>query len=93
MFLSHAGDGEERETLTDAAEWDDTPKPLHELSPRDLEQKARMGRITTKVLSHLAAERPRRGFQWGVPVLLSKSTDPVWPDPGASIEKRSELEL
>jgi len=28
-----------------------------------------------------------------LPVVLSKSTDPLWPDPGASLEKRIELEI
>ena len=28
-----------------------------------------------------------------LPVVLSKSTDPLWPDPGASIEKRLEVEV
>jgi asparaginyl-tRNA synthetase len=34
-----------------------------------------------------------RGFQWLLPVILSKSTDPLWPDPNASIEKRVEIEI
>ena len=33
------------------------------------------------------------GFEWSLPVIFSKSTDPLWPDPGASIEKRIEVEL
>ena len=28
-----------------------------------------------------------------LPVIFSKSTDPLWPDPGASIEKRVETEI
>ncbi len=34
-----------------------------------------------------------RGFQWLLPVALSQSTDPLWPDPGASIEKRIEVDI
>ena len=33
------------------------------------------------------------GFQWLLPVALSQSTDPLWPDPGASIEKRIEVDI
>jgi len=34
-----------------------------------------------------------KGFSWILPVILSKSTDPLWPDPGASLEKRIELDI
>jgi asparaginyl-tRNA synthetase len=34
-----------------------------------------------------------RGFEWLLPVIFSKSTDPLWPDAGASVEKRIELEI
>ena len=34
-----------------------------------------------------------KGFQWLLPVALSQSTDPLWPDPGASIEKRIEVDI
>ena len=33
------------------------------------------------------------GFKWGLPVMLGKITDPLWPDPGSSIEKRIEVEI
>jgi len=34
-----------------------------------------------------------QGFYWILPVMLARSTDPLWPDPGASIEKRIEVEI
>lgn len=69
------------------------PKPLHELSRPEIEAKARIGRVTTTVLRFLAGELTRQGFEWALPVIFSKSTDPLWPDPGASIETRIEHEL
>lgn len=54
-------------------------------------------RTTTKVLSYtlnsLVSKLIESGFVWTLPVILSKSTDPLWPDPGASIEKRIEAEI
>lgn len=34
-----------------------------------------------------------KGFVWLLPVVTSKATDPLWPDPGASIEARPEFEI
>lgn len=68
------------------------PKPLEELGVRELRRKRLVARVNTKVLSYLANELIRAGFEWLLPVVLSKSTDPLWPDPGASIEKRIEIE-
>jgi asparaginyl-tRNA synthetase len=45
------------------------------------------------VFSYLTQTLTERGFEWLSPVLLSKSTDPLWPDPGASIEKRVVVEI
>ncbi len=69
------------------------PKPLEELSGEDIERKKRIGTITTSVLRYLADEFTKRGFEWLLPVIFSKTTDPLWPDPGASIEKRVEVEV
>ena len=33
-----------------------------------------------------------KSFEWLLPVVLSRTTDPLWPDPNASLEKRIELE-
>ena len=69
------------------------PKPLHLLTDRELERKEQVARVTTEVLRYLTNEFTRRGFEWLLPVVFSKSTDPLWPDPGASIEKRVETEI
>jgi len=50
-------------------------------------------RVQTKALSVMTKELLRKGFEWILPVTLAKSTDPLWPDPGASIEKRVEFEI
>jgi asparaginyl-tRNA synthetase len=69
------------------------PKPLDELSEVEVERKRCISRVMTYVLKHLTHEFMKRGFEWLLPVILSKSTDPLWPDPGASIEKRVEVEI
>lgn len=50
-------------------------------------------RITTKVLKTMVDTLVEKGFQWVLPVILAKSTDPLWPDPNYSIEERIELEI
>lgn len=47
----------------------------------------------TYTLKSLTAAFINKGFQWLLPVALSQSTDPLWPDPGASIEKRIEVDI
>ncbi len=69
------------------------PKSLEELSGRELEKKMCVGGITTQALRSLTDEFTNGGFEWLLPVVLSKTTDPLWPDPGASIEKRVEVEI
>lgn len=69
------------------------PKPLEELSPGEIERKRQMARVSTKSLRYLTDSLVGRGFEWLLPVVFSKSTDPLWPDPGASIEKRVETEV
>jgi len=49
--------------------------------------------VQTKALSVMTSELVRKGFEWVLPVTLAKTTDPLWPDPGASIEKRVEFEI
>jgi asparaginyl-tRNA synthetase len=71
----------------------DLPKPIHELTPTELARKQVISNITTKALAFLTSEFVSRGFDWLLPVVFSKSTDPLWPDPGASIEKRVETEI
>ena len=69
------------------------PKPLEQLSEEDLEKKRCIGRVMTYVLKYLTSDFLNNEFEWMLPVILSRSTDPLWPDPGASIEKRIEVEI
>jgi asparaginyl-tRNA synthetase len=69
------------------------PKPLEALSESEIERKACMGKIMTYTLRNLTGKFVDSGFQWLLPVALSQSTDPLWPDPGASIEKRIEVDI
>lgn len=50
-------------------------------------------RIQSRVLKTMTDILLEKGFQWILPVILSKSTDPLWPDPGYSIEERIEVEV
>lgn len=69
------------------------PQPLERLSEGETERKRTIGRLTTQALLCLVHQFVGRGFEWLLPVVLSKSTDPLWPDPGASLEKRLGFEI
>ena len=69
------------------------PKPLEQLSPAELERKTCIGRVMTYTLKSLTNTFIEKDYQWLLPVALSQSTDPLWPDPGASIEKRIEVDI
>ena len=69
------------------------PKPLDQLTATELERKACIGKVMTYTLKSLTDTFVNKGFQWLLPVALSQSTDPLWPDPGASIEKRIEVDI
>ena len=69
------------------------PAPLEGLGERGLARKRDVARGSTAALDYLTRALTRRGFDWLLPVVFSKSTDPLWPDPGASIEKRIEVEV
>jgi asparaginyl-tRNA synthetase len=71
----------------------ETPKPLDQLSEVEIQRKACIGKIMTYTLKSLTNTFVNKGFQWLLPVALSQSTDPLWPDPGASIEKRIEVDI
>ncbi len=47
----------------------------------------------THVLKYLTCKFVDEEFEWLLPVIFSMSTDPLWPDPGASLEKRIEVEI
>ena len=57
------------------------------------EEKRAILAIQTEVLRTMTESLLERGFTWILPVMLAKVTDPLWPDPGASIEKRVEFEI
>ncbi|MGC8663031.1 MAG: asparagine synthetase A [Thermoplasmata archaeon] len=69
------------------------PKPIYEMNDSEIERKKLIGNIGTYVLKFLSDEFINNNFQWIMPVIFSRSTDPLWPDPGASIEKRLETEI
>ncbi len=69
------------------------PKSLEDLTEIELQRKAAISRVMTRTLQCLTSTFIENGFQWLLPVALSQSTDPLWPDPGASIEKRIEVDI
>ncbi|MCL2134270.1 MAG: asparagine synthetase A [Candidatus Bathyarchaeota archaeon] len=69
------------------------PKSLDQLTIQEIEKKAIIGRILTYTLESLTSTYVKQDFQWLLPVVLSQSTDPLWPDPNSSIEKRIELDI
>ncbi|MFW6117538.1 MAG: asparagine synthetase A [Thermoproteota archaeon] len=71
----------------------EAPKPLDQLSEAEIERKKCIGRVLTCALRKLTCKFVGEGFEWMLPVVFSKSTDPLWPDPGASLEKRIEVEI
>jgi len=69
------------------------PKSLDQLTASEIPRKACIGKVMTYTLKSLTNTFVNKGFQWLLPVALSQSTDPLWPDPGASIEKRIEVDI
>jgi asparaginyl-tRNA synthetase len=69
------------------------PMPLERLSKNEMERKQCISKIMTYVLRYLTYKFVDGGFEWLLPVIFSKSTDPLWPDPGSSIDKRIEVEI
>ena len=67
--------------------------PLQMIRDLDSSKKKAILGVQTKALSVMTEELVRKGFDWILPVTLARSTDPLWPDPGASIEKRLEFEI
>jgi len=49
--------------------------------------------VQTEIMRAMTKRLIEEGFKWTLPVMLAKSTDPLWPDPAASIEKRLEVEI
>jgi asparaginyl-tRNA synthetase len=69
------------------------PKPLEQLSENELKRKRCINKVMTYALKRLTQTFVDEGFEWLLPVIFSKSTDPLWPDPDASIGKRVEVEI
>ncbi len=69
------------------------PKSLEQMTTEELTEKFFLSKIFTQTLKSLTEGFTEEGFEWFLPVIFSKSTDPLWPDPGASIEKRIETEI
>ncbi|MEM3703480.1 MAG: asparagine synthetase A [Candidatus Bathyarchaeia archaeon] len=69
------------------------PKPLERLSEEEIMRKKCIGKVMTYALNYLTTKFVENEFEWLLPVIFSKSTDPLWPDPGASLEKRIEVEI
>lgn len=67
--------------------------PLEKLSKEELSRKTNISKVMTETLRYLSSELADQDFNWLLPVVFSKTTDPLWPDPGASIEKRIEVEI
>ncbi|NYZ78680.1 asparagine synthetase [Candidatus Micrarchaeota archaeon] len=58
-----------------------------------MERRYHISGVMTDVLGYLTYRFVESGFEWSLPVVFSESTDPLWPDPGASIEKRIDVEI
>lgn len=50
-------------------------------------------KIQTEILRSMVERLIDKGYCWILPVILSKTTDPLWPDPDFSIEKRVEVDI
>ncbi len=74
-------------------------EPSQSLESLDLAEKlqSKIGKasamVQTEVLRTMTKTLLEKGFNWILPVILSKCTDPLWPDPAASIEKRLEVDI
>jgi asparaginyl-tRNA synthetase len=67
--------------------------PLGLLEGSGQEERKSIFALQTEIFSAFTDRLVEKGFSWILPVTLSKSTDPLWPDPDASIEKRIQLEV
>ncbi|MCX8187646.1 MAG: asparagine synthetase A [Nitrososphaeria archaeon] len=57
------------------------------------ERRLAIFRVQGMVLKTMVDILLSKGFYWFLPVILSRATDPLWPDPDFSIEKRIEVEI
>lgn len=82
-----------KDALVLSRELVEMPRPLELLSESEIKRKYCISKVMTYVLKHLTSQFASNGFEWLLPVILSQSTDPLWPDQHASIEKRIEVEI
>ena len=80
-------------TIVESSTLIEAPKTLEQLTEAEIERKTAIGKVMTHTLRNLTDQFVEKGFQWLLPVALSQCTDPLWPDPGASIEKRIEVDI
>ncbi len=66
---------------------------LHRLNPTRIGKKRKILEVQSIILWRLSEFFLKENFRWMLPVITSKVTDPLWPDPAASIEKRLEFEI
>ncbi len=71
----------------------EVPKPLEQLCESEIERKKCISEVMTHTLKYLTSEFMKSGFEWLLPVIFSESTDPLWPDSRAAVEKRIEVEI
>ncbi len=69
------------------------PKPLEQLHGTEIARKLCIGQVMTHVLTYLTRRFVESEFEWLLPVVFSRVTDPLWPDPDASLEKRIEVDI
>jgi len=69
------------------------PRPLAQLTESEILRRILISKVMTHVLRCLTNEFLREEFEWLLPVIFSPSTDPLWPDSDASIEKRIQVEI
>ncbi|MEM3442269.1 MAG: asparagine synthetase A [Candidatus Bathyarchaeia archaeon] len=69
------------------------PRPLEQLSETEVKRRKIISKVMTYTLSYLTQKFVSSGFEWLLPVIFSKSTDPLWPDPHYSIVDRIEVEV
>jgi len=80
-------------TIVESSTLIEAPKTLEQLTEAEIQRKTAIGKVMTHTLRNLTDQFVEKGFQWLLPVALSQCTDPLWPDPGASIEKRIEVDI
>jgi len=70
-----------------------SPQNLSRLDVAALNYKRLTASVLSNTLYFMVSDLVKKHFVWVLPVMLSKTTDPLWPDPGASIEKRIDTEI